>query len=120
MPDRTDAPYCTPLVLLMSTMAVDIHLHFFRRNRTPRDIPYGEIFKFIRGRLQYIRTKYLIFGLHNGDASDIMCLEIMMFDRLFFLGPLDPIGLIQGNDMLIQRLELVLHSLDTYEPETQN
>ncbi|MCP3663069.1 MAG: hypothetical protein GY696_11330, partial [Gammaproteobacteria bacterium] len=69
--------------LLLSVIATELHINYWNRRRTPELFSYAEVFNYLRYRINYIRTQYLRIGLSVPDTNRA---EVVLFDRLFFLG----------------------------------
>ncbi len=95
--------------LLLSIIATELHINYWNRHRTPDHFSYAEVFNYLRYRINYIRTQYLRIGLSLPDTNRA---EIILFDRLFFLGTRDPFHLIQFNDMMMEELNSTIQGMD--------
>ncbi|MCP3661280.1 MAG: hypothetical protein GY696_02105 [Gammaproteobacteria bacterium] len=86
-------------------------MNYFQRNPMPRIIPIGDMFHYLRRRVHFLRLHYFLYGLRQSQ-NRVDHMEILLFDRLFFMGCSDPIMVLQSNDMLVQLLVHILRTLE--------
>ncbi len=99
------------MILVLSTCAVDLRVNYFQRSPMPRVLPIGDMFHYLRRRLHFLRLHYLLYGLGQSQ-NRVDHMDVLLFDRLFFMGCPDPIMVFQSNDTLVQ---LLIHILRTLE-----